>query len=458
MKYTIEGFDQKQLISYSLDACDALILRWFIDFSVSGKMKKTIRGRKIFYLVRYQSIIDDLPILGIENPRNIGRRFDKFVSCGLLEKEIIREGTGTQTIFCPTDKVNALSYKENNVLKVSESTIRENTTVPENTVIAPMTVLKSTVGENLEETESKVIADYTKVLQRTITEDNIIQENNALKVSESTVRENTTVPENTVIAPVTVLKSTVEENLEETESKVIADDTKVLQSTITEDSIIQENNTRKVSESTVRENTTVPENTVIAPMTVLKSTVMDSRQYSKVPSDGTQKYGALNKFFYQNSSTTTATENLNLKNNQSDKTHNIAAVVSKLKINFEKYINCSIFSDDFWQNLASALIDHGLAEKISEYTQFLFENLGKVGNAANYIYKTAGSHYRIQQFINTLSIANSKKQENEQKQKHFCVVCTEPFWGDVCPCCGFQNKNSYNEQLVEQARYKYKFG
>ena len=394
MKYTIEGFDQKQLISYSLDACDALILRWFIDFSVSGKMKKTIRGRKIFYLVRYQSIIDDLPILGIENPRNIGRRFDKFVSCGLLEKEIIREGTGTQTIFCPTDKVNALSYKENNVLKVSESTIRENTTVPENTVIAPVTVLKSTVEENLEETESKVIADDTKVLQSTITEDNIIQENNALKVSESTIRE----------------------------------------------------------------NTTVPENTVIAPMTVLKSTVMDSRQYSKVPSDGTQKYGALNKFFYQNSSTTTATENLNLKNNQSDKTHNIAAVVSKLKINFEKYINCSIFSDDFWQNLASALIDHGLAEKISEYTQFLFENLGKVGNAANYIYKTAGSHYRIQQFINTLSIANSKKQENEQKQKHFCVVCTEPFWGDVCPCCGFQNKNSYNEQLVEQARYKYKFG
>ena len=394
MKYTIEGFDQKQLISYSLDACDALILRWFIDFSVSGKMKKTIRGRKIFYLVRYQSIIDDLPILGIENPRNIGRRFDKFVSCGLLEKEIIREGTGTQTIFCPTDKVNALSYKENNVLKVSESTIRENTTVPENTVIAPMTVLKSTVEENLEETESKVIADDTKVLQSTITEDNIIQENNTLKVSESTVRENTTVPENTVIAPVTVLKSTV----------------------------------------------------------------MDSRQYSKVPSDGTQKYGALNKFFYQNSSTTTATENLNLKNNQSDKTHNIAAVVSKLKINFEKYIDCSIFSDDFWQNLASTLIDHGLAEKISEYTQFLFENLGKVGNAANYIYKTAGSHYRIQQFINTLSIANSKKQENEQKQKHFCVVCTEPFWGDVCPCCGFQNKNSYNEQLVEQARYKYKFG
>ena len=392
MKYTIEGFDQKQLISYSLDACDVLILRWFIDFSLSGKMKKTIRGRKIFYLVRYQSIIDDLPILGIENPRNIGRRFDKFVSCGLLEKEIIREGTGTQTIFCPTDKVNALSYKENNVLKVSKSTIRENTTVPENTVIAPMTVLKSTVEENLEETESKVIADDTKVLQSTITEDNIIQENKALKVSENTVRE----------------------------------------------------------------NTTVPENTVIAPMTVLKSTVIDSRQYSKVPSDGTQKYGALNKFFYQNSSTTTATENLNLKNNQSDKTHNIAAVVSKLKINFEKYINCSIFSDDFWQHLASALIDYGLAEKISEYTQFLFENLGKVGNAANYIYKTAGSHYRIQQFINTLSIANSKKQENEQK--HFCVVCTEPFWGDVCPCCGFQNKNSYNEQLVEQARYKYKFG
>lgn len=383
MKYTIEGFDQKQLVSYSLDACDALILRWFVDFAVSGKMKKTIRGRKIFYLVRYQSIIDDLPILGIENPRNIGRRFDKFVRCGLMEKEVIRDGAGTQTIFSATDKINTLCYKE------KEATVPMK--VPENTVTSPMTVLKSTVGENLEETESKVITDDTKVLQSTITEDNIIQENNALKVPESTVRE----------------------------------------------------------------NTTVPENTVTAPMTALKSTVMDSRQYPKVPSDGTQKYGALNKFIYQNSSTT-ATENSSFKNNQSD--NNTAAVVHELKINFEKHINCLIFSDDFWQNLASALIAEGLAEKTGEYTQFLFENIGNASNAANYIYKTAGADYRIQQFKNTLSITNSKKQENEQKQKHFCVVCTAPFWGDVCPCCGFQNKNSYNEQLVKQARYKYKFG
>ena len=453
MKYTIEGFDQKQLISYSLDACDALILRWFIDFSVSGKMKKTIRGRKIFYLVRYQSIIDDLPILGIENPRNIGRRFDKFVSCGLLEKEIIREGTGTQTIFCPTDKVNALSYKENNVLKVSESTIRENTTVPENTVTSPMTVLKSTVGENLEETESKVITDDTKVLQSTITEDNIIQENNVLKVPESTFRENTTVPENTVTAPMTVLKSTVGENSAVPESAAATEDMAAPESTVMQNYIIQGNKPLKVPESTVRENTTVPENTVTAPMTALKSTVMDSRQYPKVPSDGTQKYGALNKFIYQNSSTT-ATENSSFKNNQSD--NNTAAVVNKLKINFEKHINCLIFSDDFWQNLASALIAEGLAEKTGEYTRFLFENIGNASNAANYIYKTAGTDYRIQQFKNTLSITNSKKQENEQK--HFCAVCTEPFWGDVCPCCGFQNKNSYNEGLVKQARYKYKFG
>lgn len=383
MKYTIEGFDQKQLVSYSLDACDALILRWFVDFAVSGKMKKTIRGRKIFYLVRYQSIIDDLPILGIENPRNIGRRFDKFVRCGLMEKEVIRDGAGTQTIFSATDKINTLCYKE------KEATVPMK--VPENTVTSPMTVLKSTVGENLEETESKVITDDTKVLQSTITEDNIIQENNALKVPESTVRE----------------------------------------------------------------NTTVPENTVTAPMTALKSTVMDSRQYPKVPSDGTQKYGALNKFIYQNSSTT-ATENSSFKNNQSD--NNTAAVVHELKINFEKHINCLIFSDDFWQNLASALIAEGLAEKTGEYTQFLFENIGNASNAANYIYKTAGADYRIQQFKNTLSITNSKKQENEQKQKHFCAVCTEPFWGDVCPCCGFQNKNSYDEGLVKQARYKYKFG
>ena len=447
MKYTIEGFDQKQLVSYSLDACDALILRWFVDFAVSGKMKKTIRGRKIFYLVRYQSIIDDLPILGIENPRNIGRRFDKFVRCGLMEKEVIRDGAGTQTIFSATDKINTLCYKE------KEATVPMK--VPENTVTAPMTVLKSTVGENSAVPESAAATEDMAAPESTFMQNDIIQGNKPLKVPESTFRENTAVPENTVTSPMTVLKSTVGENLEETESKVITDDTKVLQSTITEDNIIQENNALKVPESTVRENTTVPENTVTAPMTALKSTVMDSRQYPKVPSDGTQKYGALNKFIYQNSSTT-ATENSSFKNNQSD--NNTAAVVHELKINFEKHINCLIFSDDFWQNLASALIAEGLAEKTGEYTQFLFENIGNASNAANYIYKTAGADYRIQQFKNTLSITNSKKQENEQKQKHFCAVCTEPFWGDVCPCCGFQNKNSYDEGLVKQARYKYKFG
>ena len=38
MKYTIEGFSQLEMIRIGMDAIDALILRWFIDFKDSGKM------------------------------------------------------------------------------------------------------------------------------------------------------------------------------------------------------------------------------------------------------------------------------------------------------------------------------------------------------------------------------------------------------------------------------------
>ena len=60
MKYTIEGLSQEKLISFGLDIADALILRWFLSFSGSGSMKKTVLEGKTYYLVMYKGIINDL--------------------------------------------------------------------------------------------------------------------------------------------------------------------------------------------------------------------------------------------------------------------------------------------------------------------------------------------------------------------------------------------------------------
>ena len=78
MKYTIEGFSQHKLVEFGLDSIDALILRWYVDFL--PKMSSTIHDGVEYRWVKYQAVIDDLPILGINNRINIARHFDKFVN------------------------------------------------------------------------------------------------------------------------------------------------------------------------------------------------------------------------------------------------------------------------------------------------------------------------------------------------------------------------------------------
>lgn len=101
MKYTIEGFNQAKLVELNLDGNDALILRWYVDFL--PKMT-TITFNGIEYKwVKYQAVIDDLPILGINNKNNIARRFDKFVQSGIMEKHVHKDG-GNFTTFKLTMK------------------------------------------------------------------------------------------------------------------------------------------------------------------------------------------------------------------------------------------------------------------------------------------------------------------------------------------------------------------
>lgn len=91
MKYTIEGFSQERLIELGLDCIDAHLLRWFIDFRDTEKMKTVISNKKVWYWVNYSGIINDLPILNIDK-RAIQRRFMKLVKANILLHHTHRVG------------------------------------------------------------------------------------------------------------------------------------------------------------------------------------------------------------------------------------------------------------------------------------------------------------------------------------------------------------------------------
>lgn len=85
MKFSIHGFDQAALVALGLDITDATILRWFVDFQGTGRMKEIIRSDgERFWWVKYQSVMDDLPVLGIQTTDRMGRRFGGLVEKGVL--------------------------------------------------------------------------------------------------------------------------------------------------------------------------------------------------------------------------------------------------------------------------------------------------------------------------------------------------------------------------------------
>ena len=92
MKFTIEGFSQAELVARGLDAIDAIILRWFVDFQNTGKMKRIVHNGEVFHWVQYQAVIDDLPCVGISNKESLGRRFQKLVKAEILNLVIYSVG------------------------------------------------------------------------------------------------------------------------------------------------------------------------------------------------------------------------------------------------------------------------------------------------------------------------------------------------------------------------------
>ena len=77
MKYTIHGFSQSVAIQLGMDNDDLLILRWIVDSINVDKMDVVCENNEIYYLINYDSLLKDIPILQIKKD-TLYRRLKKM--------------------------------------------------------------------------------------------------------------------------------------------------------------------------------------------------------------------------------------------------------------------------------------------------------------------------------------------------------------------------------------------
>ena len=190
MKFTLEGFSQESALSLAkkvddknlkLDVIDLILLRWFVDFAPT--MKKKIVNDVQYMWVNYQSIVDDLPLLGMEKT-SVYRRFKKMCDLEILTHhhdknggsfsyygygenyiKLIKKDPMTQKSDPMTQKSDPLRLKSSNK---DSSTINNSSTSKVSKVrkeekkeTQPSTPLTCSDKEKQEKSYNEIIDDYT---------------------------------------------------------------------------------------------------------------------------------------------------------------------------------------------------------------------------------------------------------------------------------------------------------
>lgn len=115
MKLEIFGFRQMKMKKLGLKVEEALVLRWFIDFQGSGKMKEVIsrENGKTYFWVSLQKLVEDLPVL-LGNTKAASRRLQNLVELGILENHLAVAGPegGRKTAYRITDEAFSALLEE----------------------------------------------------------------------------------------------------------------------------------------------------------------------------------------------------------------------------------------------------------------------------------------------------------------------------------------------------------
>lgn len=135
MKYTINGFSQEKLISYGLDEKDSLLLRYFIDFKDSGKMKIKTIDEEQYYWVSYKGVMEAMPILNLKED-SVYRRLKKLCEKKILKSVTVRQG-GVYSFYKTGDNYITLISDLNPIAQEVKKTISDEN--PKGSEINPTT-------------------------------------------------------------------------------------------------------------------------------------------------------------------------------------------------------------------------------------------------------------------------------------------------------------------------------
>ena len=92
MKYNVHGFYQPRAVELGLSNHDLLVLRWFVDYSGTGKMRQVIIENEIYYWVNYNTVLEELPVLKISKQTLYKKHFMNLVNTDVLKHKNIKEG------------------------------------------------------------------------------------------------------------------------------------------------------------------------------------------------------------------------------------------------------------------------------------------------------------------------------------------------------------------------------
>lgn len=128
MRFNVLGFDQLKATELGLNLDELMLLRHLQDFTNSGKMDTVIHNGKMYYWVKYDKFVDDLPILNMKKTRvmeifnnnlcvkpkdwedrynsmseSSKKRAKSFKFIGVLESYTKKDAEGTKSYFTFTE-------------------------------------------------------------------------------------------------------------------------------------------------------------------------------------------------------------------------------------------------------------------------------------------------------------------------------------------------------------------
>lgn len=169
MRFNILGFDQVKAVENKLTIEELMILRHMHDFVSSGRMESIIKDGEMYYWIKYDKFIDDLPILNMKKTRlmeifnnnlcekpldwearyngmseSSKKRAKSFKFTGMLKSYTKKDKTGTYSYFTFTKKFYDMlpNITDNDVdnkkasteppVKADKENIKSNNSIPQN--------------------------------------------------------------------------------------------------------------------------------------------------------------------------------------------------------------------------------------------------------------------------------------------------------------------------------------